>query len=346
MEQHPLIRLFEALAPERFALLYGGTFPDEHTARFIGIGEEVLDHDGAEKGIRTRTAFVLVEAYQNVVRHRPGDGSARGCSFFFLHGANSTEVVTVNPVAEADLPDLRIALERVEGRTTEELKSLFLGSLQRGEQTKRGGAGLGLIEMARRSGHGLRHAFWPTTTHGQRFALRVRTGGGAEIGWNEDRPRTLDAWMASSGCVLLCAGSPSAAIMDMLLRVVGAEGTLGGDDLERVGMAAIELITALGPAAAPILIAWCVKDGERSLRLLVKEPHAPTTDLVALALELASYSPGEVHRRYRDALLGRTADAGPLGVGALDLARIAAEPMTVERVTATGLPYLSIHVRI
>ena len=52
MHSAQLIRLFEALADEQLALLYGGRFPDAHTAELITLGEEALGGPGTEKAIR------------------------------------------------------------------------------------------------------------------------------------------------------------------------------------------------------------------------------------------------------------------------------------------------------
>ena len=82
MHSAQLIRLFEALADEQLALLYGGRFPDAHTAELITLGEEALGGPGTEKALRSRTGFVMVEAYQNVLRHaipvQPEEAAALG----------------------------------------------------------------------------------------------------------------------------------------------------------------------------------------------------------------------------------------------------------------------------
>ena len=159
MENAQLIQLFEALAHEQLAVLYSGRFLDEHTANLITLGEEAVGGADAGKALRSRTAFVMVEAYQNVLRHRaqpqPG-GVADHSTFMFLHHPPGTGVVTVNAVSPAEVPALQSALQRLHGLGLDELKRLFLRSLQGGERTERGGAGLGLIEMARRTGNARR----------------------------------------------------------------------------------------------------------------------------------------------------------------------------------------------
>lgn len=346
MEHHPLIALFDAFANERLVLLYGGSFPDEHTARLIGLGEAAMDHQGVEKSLRTRTAFVMVEAYQNVVRHQPTSVKGLQSTFMFMHGPERTEVVTVNPVRAEDLPALQTALERIEGRGPIELKALFLASLQRNEPTKRGGAGLGLIEMARRSAQGVNHSFWQEPGGWMRFALRVRTVGNDEDNLHEARLRDLDKWVTENGCILLCYGTPSATIQETLLRMVGAESDRGGDVLERAGMAAMELVTALQPLHGAALLAWCDTPMERSVHLVVPFPSQRDNGLWTVANELSTASSGEVHRRYRDALLGRTPDHGPGVTGLLDLARRSTEPIRIEQVTGHGRNLMLISARL
>ncbi|MBK9513482.1 MAG: hypothetical protein IPO05_07600 [Flavobacteriales bacterium] len=344
MESHPLITLFDAFAEEQLVIIYGGSFPDDHTARLIGLGDDAMGDKPVEKGLRTRTAFVLVEAYQNVVRHRPTSVKDERSTFIFLHATDSTEVITVNAVDADDLPALRTALDRIQGRSPDELKALFLSSLQRNEQTKRGGAGLGLIEMARRSGHGVRHRFWTGTDGTARFALRVRTGGVAEGRLGDTELHNLDQWVGQSGCVLLCCGSPSRSIQETLLRMLGAERALDGELLERAGMAAMELISALHPLREHVLLAWHSTPETRSLHLVLPTPEDPS--ILKLASELSKATAGEVNRRYRDALLGRTPDHGPGIIGLLDLARRSIEPIRIEMLSHKGRSLMQVRVRL
>ena len=347
MDSARLIRLFDALADEQMALLYGGRFPDAHTASLITLGEEVLGGEDTEKGLRSRTAFVMVEAYQNVVRHRPpsrpGEPSDQ-CTFLFLHRPHCTEVVTVNPVSEAEIPNLQMALQRLHGLGIEELKALFLQALKGGERTKRGGAGLGLIEMARRTGNALHHELYGTPEQGMRFLLQVCTTGAASGGRSLPELHELDALLVDQGCLLVCAGRMGPAVQEVVLRMVKDEREGGNEAMLRPGMAAMELMNAVGTAAGNPLLAWCEHDGTPVLYVVLRADAACMARLLAEGRTLAGLDPSAVHRRYRDALLGRVPDAGPELVGLLDLARQASAALHMEQFTMHGSPALLISV--
>ncbi len=152
--------LFQALRGDRSTFVYSGEFRDEHTARLIALGEASMDGANARSSSKGRLAFVMVEAYQNIIRHKaplpPQLEQAQGRSMFILRcGDNGQHVVAMNAVVKSEVPALRATLDSLKGLSAEELKSLFLAGLQKPENSARRGAGLGLIEMARRSGSDL-----------------------------------------------------------------------------------------------------------------------------------------------------------------------------------------------
>jgi hypothetical protein len=349
MHSAQLIRLFEALADEQLALLYGGGFPDAHTAELITLGEEVLGGPGAEKGLRSRTGFVMVEAYQNVLRHaipaQPEEAAGHN-TFMFLHRPQCTEVVTVNTVDEAEVPTLQRALERLHGLGLDELKALFLQALQGGERTKRGGAGLGLIEMARRTGNALHHTLYGTPGTDHRFLLQVCTTGTASAGHSLEALRDMDALLVEQGCLLVCAGRMGPAVQEVVLRMIGAEREGGNEAMVRPGMAAMELINAVGTEAGTPLLAWCEQGGARVLHVALRANAECTARLLAEGAHLATLEPAAVHRRYRDAILGRLPGTGPELVGLLDMARHATAALQVTTATVHGTPALLISAPI
>src|SRR5690606_6703495 len=65
--------LYEGLKGRDLTFLYSDVFADDHTAAIMGVGQEALDV-GTERTLRSRLSFVLVEAYQNIIRHRADNG--------------------------------------------------------------------------------------------------------------------------------------------------------------------------------------------------------------------------------------------------------------------------------
>lgn len=220
------------LVPGACCFGYAGAFPDEHTARLIEFSAAVLDGQGIRAPERGRLSYVMVEAYQNVVRHRarldPRTEQAEGRCHFLLHCAPEGQTVaTLNPVTGPKAKDLHEVLGFLRTRTGEELKTLFREGIQREHDPERRGAGLGLIEMMRRSGATPHWRHQDVLPGHALFAMAWTLGSTHHaVGLDQlDRQRgamqRADAWLNFSGPAL-----PD--VMEALARLLEAEAGQAG----------------------------------------------------------------------------------------------------------------------
>jgi hypothetical protein len=234
MDAALLHTLYDAFAGDRLAFLYSGSFPDAHTARLIELGEEAVGESAPDRSLRARSAFLVVELYQNIIRHRASlsiDLQDRaGRSLFLLRSnAHGQEVTSMNPIPKRERALLEQQLNALEGMDAEALKERFLDSLQRGSRTMRGGAGLGLIEMARRSGRPLRHRMTGIDRDHLLFTLQVRLE--EHLGGPASSDRLLDLLhtaTAANGLVLACKGLFNATVIEAVLQLIASEGIPAG----------------------------------------------------------------------------------------------------------------------
>lgn len=345
--------LYDALAGDRLTFLYSGRFHDEHTARLITLGEEFLEHDDVDKSVRGKLAFIMVEAYQNIIRHRAtftdGSGEGAGRSLFVLRSrAAQHEVTAVNPLANADAERLSTALEGLRGLDLKQMKQVFLRGLQSDERTARGGAGLGLIEMARRSGHALQHAFMPLGADHQLFALRVLVGkAGAWQGTNESA-FSLHRTVVENDISVLCRGHLAAGEQEVVMRIIERdldEDRQHSDARMRAFLAISELMENLGVSGEGplILLSRCA---QRKVSVVTGMPlDAQAAERLATAVvEVNALDAQGLQRRYRDILLGRGENTGTLQLGLIDLARRSSSPLRLARHTWRNAPFLSLEV--
>ena len=174
--------LLDALRDDRCIFGYSGLFPDEHSARLIELGEAALKDHEASASVRGRLGYVMVEAYQNIVRHRvmPSGMSPWGPGrsfFFFRSGHDRQQVFTFNPVSRAQAKKLDRVLTELHGMDNASLKALFMKGIQRARVPGTRGAGLGLIEMVRRAGGRLGWDFSTVDAGHELFALTLELGG-------------------------------------------------------------------------------------------------------------------------------------------------------------------------
>ncbi|MCB0764540.1 MAG: hypothetical protein KDB84_07545, partial [Flavobacteriales bacterium] len=149
MELAAVHTLYDALAGGGTVFLYSGSFHDEHTVHLISLGEQMVAGTDMERSMRNKLGFIMVESYQNIIRHRAQLGHAletgAGRSVFLVRERNAMfEVVAINAIPDDEAQELRSILARIDGHDQKQLKEMFLRALQSGKTTERGGAGLGL----------------------------------------------------------------------------------------------------------------------------------------------------------------------------------------------------------
>ncbi len=340
MDVNTVRTLYGALAGDRFAFLLSGRFHDDLSPALIALGKEV-PQDINDRVTRGRLSFVLVEAFQNIIRHGTAPQKVQLDTeqpmLLLRDNGDGHEVVSMNPLDEAERGGLEQQLLRLRGKDMAQLKELFLRGLERTGHTDRGGAGLGLIEMARRSGHALRHRFVPTRAGRAMFTLQVQVGGRKDILTSAEVLDEVHAAMVQGKVLLLCMGHMGPGIQEAMRPLFGKglhDTELMRPGLERAYLAAMEYLQ-LHQALSPMLALVRTPDGQ-ALVLAWRSNPAGARALATVLQDLEGASPAELHTRYRDLLLGRGArpDAGQLAL--LELARLGQSPLRLQQLTADG----------
>ncbi len=330
--------LFQALRGDRSAFVYSGEFRDEHTARLIALGEVSLDGVNVRSYSKGRLAFVMVEAYQNIIRHKallpPQLEHGQGRSLFILRcNDQGQHVVAMNAVVKSELPALRSTIDSLKGLSAEQLKSLFLAGLQKPESTARRGAGLGLIEMTRRSGSDLGYMHRGLGADHELVILAVRLGDLQPYDGILSMGAVLHGVVVQHKVLLMHTGETSTGVEESLLRIFEEDtgtGSVRGAQRGRAFLAGSGLLHAAG-AHGRWICAMSMMDGHDSLlmgRLLSSEK---ARELAASIQEVNGLDRLEKERRYRNALLKRGAETMTADV--YELARLSLEPIEVAMVS-------------
>ena len=144
--------------------LYHGDFTPDLTTGILSFAETALDKIGESNKVRKKVYFIMVESLQNITRHQEVPVTAKDVSsFFIIQGINNAYFITSgNTISNEKMRSLRSKLDMVNSLGPEELKIYSKELLEAGELSDKGGAGLGLIEMARKSGNKLLYDFQQT----------------------------------------------------------------------------------------------------------------------------------------------------------------------------------------
>ncbi|MCB0795768.1 MAG: SiaB family protein kinase [Flavobacteriales bacterium] len=334
--------LFQALDGPRACVIYSGEFHDTHTARLIDLVEALMDrHDGG-KAARSRLAYIVVEAYQNIIRHRPSpDGGKAGhlmrSMFMLTVDPEHQQVVALNPVAANDLAGLELSLKALKDKDPGQLKEMFLHGLQAKEGSVKGGAGLGLIEMARRSSGGLRHELVPVDGTYHSFCLQVVTAGqkGAS---NMRHFREVQEIISKGDILVAYRGKPVPEVLGHVLQMVEQDmGDARSASKRKAFLAATQWIDDLaqqGPSDVLLMLARSGRDLVTVIVVSMTAEHA--RELEQQVGALGKVPKAVLLSRYRSSLRMRAEGQHPDDLGLLEMAVHSRPPLDLHMVEAGG----------
>jgi hypothetical protein len=169
--------LHHTMMSQNLILVYQGDFTQESTKSILAMAERNLDSSGEDSSIKRKVFNVMVEALQNIVKHSDElvDGQIRSHAAIFLIGKekNRYSIMSGNPIRKVNIDKLNKALEHINGLDKEGLKELYKEIIKNTTISEKGGAGLGFVDMARKSGEKIEYSFPELNADYAFFCLKV-----------------------------------------------------------------------------------------------------------------------------------------------------------------------------
>ncbi len=143
-----------------------------------------LEYEEAENFTASAVFSVFIEQMQNVLNYSaerlPQDEpDQNGISIGVMvigHEENGYYILCGNRVYNVDIPRLRSKLETIQGMSKEELKNLYKERRRMEPESESKGAGLGLIEMARKGKRPMEYRFVPIDDEFSFYSIKVVVG--------------------------------------------------------------------------------------------------------------------------------------------------------------------------
>jgi hypothetical protein len=169
--------LHRTMMSQNLILVYQGDFTQESTKSILAMAERNLDSSGEESSIKRKVFNVMVEALQNIVKHSDElvDGQIRSHAAIFLIGKepNRYSIMSGNPIRKENIEKLKTALEHINALDKDGLKELYKEIIKNTTISEKGGAGLGFVDMARKSGEKIEYSFPDLNSEYSFFCLKV-----------------------------------------------------------------------------------------------------------------------------------------------------------------------------
>ena len=172
-------RLRKKLSDQRLMFAYRGEVTSDNSVLLLTLLEREMEF--SEFGLlgRKRLFMFVLENLQNITRH----GTSAGDEVMSLVAYTKTDdgyiVTTGNSISASDVPDLKRNLEKINHLEPDRIREAYRAMLQNSDMSSKGGAGLGLMEMARKTGNKLDYVFTPIDDDNSYFILSkpVDSGG-------------------------------------------------------------------------------------------------------------------------------------------------------------------------
>jgi len=141
---------------------YRGGFTQAVSDGLIAFAQSIFNVSGISKKTKKRAFYILVECVQNITRHQelPDKESLHNEGIFLIQSAGEMFNISQGNMIQNDhVEPLEKKLQIVNELESSELKDYYKSTLQGKAISQKGGAGLGLIEIARKSGNKIGYKF-------------------------------------------------------------------------------------------------------------------------------------------------------------------------------------------
>lgn len=145
-------------------LAYEGEITHQITKAFTSLTESSMAKEEDDNAVQKKVFHVMVECLQNISKHAGNRNNiitskdGRGI-FMISKGESEYNVTTGNIINNDKVPKLRSMLENINSLDKDGLKKLYKQQMREGTLSDRGGAGLGFIDIARKTGQKLIFSF-------------------------------------------------------------------------------------------------------------------------------------------------------------------------------------------
>jgi len=154
--------LFRRISNEDFEYVYRGYFTHNITKKILFLADTNIQKVTDQSTLQKRIYYIMVEGLQNITRHQDEvkDHTDDYPGIFAIQkNGDQYFITTGNLVLNDKIEALSEKINTINSLEQEELKKFHREVLASGSISDKGGAGLGLIEMSRKSGNKLAFSF-------------------------------------------------------------------------------------------------------------------------------------------------------------------------------------------
>ena len=187
---------YDKMERNNIMLSFKGDITSELLTSILQIMESKLSNMEEPPKIKRKVYNVLVECLQNLYHHMdevprvsvpvPDGSSEEGkkerSAIFMIGKVNADyRIITGNYMFSTNVDKLKGRIDKVNSLDKDQLKAYYKEVLDNGEMSDKGGGGLGMIDIARKSGQKLEYNFMSIDEDCSFFTLNIKISPKKEV---------------------------------------------------------------------------------------------------------------------------------------------------------------------
>jgi len=160
-----LNEFYHLMKKHKVILIYEGEFSQEVTKSFLSMTESTFQSSQVNETVIKKVYNIMMEVLQNICKHEFKNFSndqEKTTSLFIISENNSEyQIITGNAVKKEIISIIKDKIDKVNSLDQDGLKTLYKEARLNSTISEVGGAGLGFIDIARKSGNPILYHFTP-----------------------------------------------------------------------------------------------------------------------------------------------------------------------------------------
>lgn len=152
MTTKTIYEFYKLLENDNISFSYRGSFSNNVLTMATQLIKDNLDEEHGR--LRNKLSFLMIESFQNISRYADRENTEldKNSEFFMTRNIGDTfYIISANLIDNDKIPFVRKQLEKVNTLDKKELNKLYREVLTNKQINEKGGAGLGFIEMVRKT---------------------------------------------------------------------------------------------------------------------------------------------------------------------------------------------------
>ncbi len=180
MIKNDIYELYQTMERENILLSFKGVVTSDLLTSVLSIMESKMDYMEESPKTKKKVFNVLVECLQNLYHHIDSEDvdknqiEAKSALFMIAKRNDQFVIQTGNYIERENGEELKRRIDTINSMDRDELKNYYQEVLNNGNMSDKGTAGLGMIDIARKSGNKLDYQFLPINDQSSFFCLNIK----------------------------------------------------------------------------------------------------------------------------------------------------------------------------